>query len=433
MNRCRSCLSSTTENKMQNRDVLITKNKIMLIHKTLCLSEIISIRTTRGEKKVNNKCEDHSFFDESKGRQNIRMRSIIAICFVLFLNTIEFIIGQETSFACDVQPSQANTTEKLQNLRVHLTNNNLFAYVIFSADEHNSEYVQLYDERRAWITGFLGSAGTAVVTRDRAALWTDGRYWTQAEDELDCKNWYLMRQGQSGVPSFTSWLASQVNGTAPYNRVGVAAQFATSSSWSSIDNAVSAKGATLVEVTDELIDFIWLPPERPLARANPVFVHHLNYSGITWQKKVEIIAGLIQARRTNGFVVTALDEIAWLFSLRGSDIPYNPFFKVVDSFSFFLSIKTSLFVQAYAIVYANQTAQLWMNQSQLTADAMQQLAGVSIRLYASFPSDLLSIANRPEISTLWITSSASQAIFSRIPTGKRFISSKINCEISSKN
>ena len=262
----------------------------------------------------------------------MRMRSIILICFGLFVNNIEFIVGQETSFACGVRPSQADTTEKLQNLRVHLASNNLYAYVIFSADEHDSEYVQLYDERRAWITGFLGSAGTAVVTRDHAALWTDGRYWTQAEDELDCRNWYLMRQGQAGVPSISAWLQSQVNGTPPYNRVGVAALFTTSSWWSSINNALSVKNAALVEVT-ELVDLIWPSNERPSSRANPVFAHHINYSGITWKKKVEIIAGLIRARRVNAFIVTALDEVAWLFSLRGSDIPYNPFFKVGRSFS----------------------------------------------------------------------------------------------------
>lgn len=272
----------------------------------------------------------------------MRMRSIILICFGLFLNTIEFIVGQETSFACDIRPSQADTTEKLQNLRVQLVNSNLSAYVIFSADEHNSEYVQLYDERRAWVTGFLGSAGTAVVTRDRAALWTDGRYWTQAEDELDCRNWYLMRQGQAGVPSISAWLASQVNGTSPYDRVGVAAEFTTSSWWSSMINALSVKNTTLVEVA-ELVDRIWPSSQRPLPRANPVFAHHINYSGITWNKKVEVIAGLVRARRANAFIVTALDEVAWLFSLRGSDIPYNPFFKVGHSFSCSVCFKRSLF------------------------------------------------------------------------------------------
>jgi Xaa-Pro aminopeptidase len=257
---------------------------------------------------------------------------IITICLILF---VEFATSQQTDFSCEIRPNQANTTEKLQRLRVQLANSNLFAYVVFSEDEHDSEYVQLYDERRAWITGFLGSAGTAVVTRDSAALWTDGRYWTQAEDELDCQNWYLMRSGQSGVPSITNWLLSQANETPPYNRVGVAAQFVSSGWWSSVNSALSTKNASLIEVA-ELIDLIWQPPDRPLPAANPVFVHELQYTGIIWEEKVKIIAGLIQAKKANAFVVTVLDEIAWLFSIRGSDIPYNPFFKVYYLSFFFI-------------------------------------------------------------------------------------------------
>lgn len=252
------------------------------------------------------------------------MINTIAIC-LLFL--ARFVSSQEANFSCEPRPNQANTTDKLQRLRAELVNNNLFAYVIFSEDEHQSEYVQLYDERRAWITGFLGSAGTAVVTRNNAALWTDGRYWTQAQDELDCENWYLMRSGQSGVPSITNWLSSQVNSTPPYNQVGVATQFVSSNWWSSVNSGLNIKNASLIEVS-ELIDTIWSPSERPAAVANDVFVHELNYTGISWVEKVAVVAGLIQRRNADAYIVTALDDIAWLFSVRGSDIPYNPFFKV---------------------------------------------------------------------------------------------------------
>ncbi|CAF3742514.1 unnamed protein product [Rotaria sp. Silwood1] len=274
------------------------------------------------------------------------MINAITICLILFLNSFRFVPCQQTNFNCEIRPSQADTTNRLQRLRTHLISNSLFAYVIFSEDEHQSEYVQLYDERRAWISGFLGSAGTAVVTLNNAALWTDGRYWTQAEDELDCKNWYLMRQGQTDVPSITNWLSSQVNSTRPYNRVGVAAQFVSSDWWSSVNSVLNVNNASLVEVV-ELIDLIWQPPERP-----------------------------------------------------------SPTFNA-----------------AYAIVYANQTTQLWMNQGQLTSAALTQLNKVNIRSYNSFLSDLNILANQNDISQIWISSSASQAIFSRIPVEKRLISS----------
>ncbi|CAF4072850.1 unnamed protein product, partial [Rotaria sordida] len=205
------------------------------------------------------------------------MISTITIGLILFVNNIRFVTCQQTNFNCEIRPNQADTTDRLQRLRTHLISYNLFAYVIFSEDEHQSEYVQLYDERRAWISGFLGSSGTAVVTRNNAALWTDGRYWTQAEDELDCKNWYLMRQGQTDVPSLTDWLSNQVNSTPPYNQVGVAAQFASSSWWSGVNSILNVKNASLVEVT-ELIDLIWQPPERPLPIVNPINIHELKYT-----------------------------------------------------------------------------------------------------------------------------------------------------------
>ena len=230
-------------------------------------------------------------------------------------------------YSCDHLPGQANTTAKLQQLRLLLNTNDLFAYVIFSEDEHESEYVQKYDERRAWITGFTGSAGTAVVTRDRAALWTDGRYWTQAESQLDCQSWYLMRQGRLGIPSISTWLLEEIENATLTRKIGVAAQFVSSSWWSSVNSVLITRNGSLVEV-DELIDQIWKEPERPAAPSNEVKVHPLNYTGITWQEKVEKIASLIRARKADAFIVTALDEVAWLFSVRGSDIPYNPFFKV---------------------------------------------------------------------------------------------------------
>lgn len=247
----------------------------------------------------------------------------VFICLIGF----DFVLTQANNFQCNVLPGQADTLTKLQQIRTQLTAFNLTAYIIVSEDEHQSEYVQLYDERRAWISGFTGSAGTAVVTTDKAALWTDGRYWTQAEGQLDCKNWLLMRSGQSGVPGISGWLASEVGNRSPAARVGVAAQFVSSNWWSSVSSTLNAANATLVEVS-ELVDQIWKVPERPAAVMNQVKVHPITYAGQTWTNKVDVIKKLITNRQADAYVVTALDEVAWLFNLRGSDIPYNPFFKV---------------------------------------------------------------------------------------------------------
>jgi Xaa-Pro aminopeptidase len=95
-----------------------------------------------------------------------------------------------------------------------MQNEGIDIYVIFSDDEHGSEYTQPYDRRRDWITGFRGSAGTAVVSSRTAALWTDSRYFTQAEEQLDCANWLLMKEGNPGVPTLINWLVSEANQTA---------------------------------------------------------------------------------------------------------------------------------------------------------------------------------------------------------------------------
>lgn len=125
-----------------------------------------------------------------------------------------------TSVVCDSNPTnctpmakQKNTSIILMNLRREMQSAGIGIYIVFSDDEHGSEYTQPYDKRRDWITGFTGSAGIAVVSLRAAALWTDSRYFTQAEEELDCTNWLLMKDGQQGVPDLASWLIAQANQT----------------------------------------------------------------------------------------------------------------------------------------------------------------------------------------------------------------------------
>lgn len=135
--------------------------------------------------------------------------------FVLVLITLSnsLVHGAE-EFSCTPLSTQKNTSTILSNLRDEMRNENVNVYVIFPDDEHASEYTQPYDKRRDWITGFRGSAGIAVVSLNSAALWTDSRYFTQAEEQLDCGNWLLMRDGNAGVPTLINWLVSEANKTA---------------------------------------------------------------------------------------------------------------------------------------------------------------------------------------------------------------------------
>lgn len=134
------------------------------------------------------------------------------LVFVSLIVSSCLFIGGTAQFACTPLSTQKNTSVILANLRQQMRNAGIGLYVVFADDEHGSEYTQPYDKRRDWITGFRGS-GTAVVTLEKAALWTDGRYFTQAEEQLDCANWLLMRDGNTGVPTLINWLVSEANRT----------------------------------------------------------------------------------------------------------------------------------------------------------------------------------------------------------------------------
>lgn len=137
----------------------------------------------------------------------------IETLFVFVLIGFSFVFGADPN-SCTPLSSQKNTSQILSNLRVEMQNANISVYVIFADDEHGSEYTHPFDKRRNWITNFRGSAGTAVVSMESAALWTDSRYFTQAEIELDCANWFLMRSGLAGVPTIYQWIASEANKSA---------------------------------------------------------------------------------------------------------------------------------------------------------------------------------------------------------------------------
>jgi hypothetical protein len=134
------------------------------------------------------------------------------ILVVIVIGT-SFVNGANNT-SCTPTTKQKNTSRILTNLRREMQNAGIGIYIVFSDDEHGSEYTQPYDNRRDWITGFRGSAGVAIVSLERAALWTDSRYFTQAEEELDCANWLLMRHGNPGVPSIINWLVTEANRTA---------------------------------------------------------------------------------------------------------------------------------------------------------------------------------------------------------------------------
>lgn len=194
------------------------------------------------------------------------------------------------------------------------------AYIVTSQDAHTSEYLADVDKRREYVSGFTGSAGIAIVTLDKALLWTDGRYHLQASQELD-NNWTLMKAGLSTTPTEKEWLVKNLPSG---SRVGVDPALITYQEYRSYETEFEHEGLSMLPVRDNLVDLIWEnKPQPPPTVVSPL---ELKYTGKRTHKKLEEVREKMKEKRVSVLVLTALDEIAYLLNLRGADIMYNPVF-----------------------------------------------------------------------------------------------------------
>ncbi|KAI9098950.1 hypothetical protein K1719_024717 [Acacia pycnantha] len=262
------------------------------------------------------------------------------------------------------------------------------AYIIPSQDAHQSEFIAECYMRRAYISGFTGSAGTAVVTKDNAALWTDGRYFLQAEKQLG-SNWILMRAGNPGVPSTGEWLNDVL---APGGRVGIDPFLFTSDGAEEIKDVISKKNHELVYLSNiNLVDEIW-KESRPKPPNKPVRVHDLKYAGLDVAAKLSSLRSELASAGSSAIIISMLDEIAWLLNLRGSEVPHSPV------------------MYAYVIVEIDR-AKLFIDHSKVTKEVSDHLkkAGIELRQYDSILSEIESFAAKG--ASLWLdTSSVNAAI-----------------------
>ncbi|KAJ9612596.1 hypothetical protein H2200_004193 [Cladophialophora chaetospira] len=264
---------------------------------------------------------------------------------------------------------KVDTSKRLSQLRDLMRKHKLDVYIVPSEDSHQSEYIAPCDARRAYVSGFTGSAGTAIITLEKAALATDGRYFNQASKQLD-DNWHLLKQGMEDVPTWQEWTTEQAEGG---KTVGVDPTVITASDARKLSETLKKKShATLVGVAENLVDKIW--SDRPPRPTEKVIVLDEKYSGKTYQEKLDDLRKDLKKKKTAGMVVSMLDEIAWLFNLRGNDIPYNPVF-----FS-------------YAAITPD-SATIYIDSSKLGPEVKEHLEGaVTIKPYDALFSDLTSIA-----------------------------------------
>ena len=210
------------------------------------------------------------------------------------------------------------TNERLTLLREYMVQKNLQAFIIPSTDAHISEYIPEHWESRRWLSGFTGSAGTVVVTADKAGLWTDSRYFLQAADELTGSDIVLYKDRLPETISITDWLKVELTDN---DHVGIDGYVYPAKDALKLKTELEAEKIKLVSDYDPFEE-IWY--DRPPLPQHPIAVHPVTLSGETVRQKIKRVLAEAGKHDTNAVWISTLDTVAWLFNIRGCDVPFNP-------------------------------------------------------------------------------------------------------------
>lgn len=267
---------------------------------------------------------------------------------------------------------------RVLSLRTYLSEHRLDAFIIPSTDPHSGEYVPERWMTRQWLTGFTGSAGTAVVTAADAALWTDSRYFLAAADQLRDTPFRLMRQGLAETPSIAAWLAQTLPAGA---HVAVDATVNTIDSVEGLRSELQARGLQLDVVSDPFDD-LW--PARPTPPMSPAELQPLQYAGRTAREKLDTLRADLRAIGARSTVVSQLDEVAWLTNLRGRDVHCCP---VLVSY----------------LLVSDTAATLYIYKEKLTPEVEAYLAGegITTRPYDALWTDLARAPQPLQLDPAW--------------------------------
>lgn len=240
----------------------------------------------------------------------------------------------------------SSPSERLSALRSEMSSLNLDAFIIPSSDPHNSEYVAACFKRREYISGFTGSAGTAVVLKDKAYLWTDGRYTLQAGKELDEKYWKVEMVGD-GV-EMDDWLGDVVG---EGGKVGVDPMVVRVEGGRKMKCSLEKSKVEIVEVQENLVDRIW--KDRPEFPTGALRVHPIKYSGVDIKEKLKLLRAEMEKQNADALLVSMLDEVAWVLNIRGDDIPHCP---VALAYLLVEKESTKLFIEPSKIGESSEVA-----------------------------------------------------------------------------
>lgn len=249
-----------------------------------------------------------------------------------------------------------NIPEKLGQLRALMEEKGIDIYIVPTADFHQSEYVGEHFKARKYITGFTGSAGTAVITMEEAGLWTDGRYFLQAEEQLKESTVVLFKMGEPDVPKIIEYVADKLpeGGT-----LGFDGRVISMGEGQSFQSVVSDKRAS-IQYHYDLVNQIWT--DRPPLSTEPVFALDVKYTGETTASKLERLRTAMKEAGADTHIITTLDDIAWLLNIRGNDIEFFPL------------------ILSYAIVTLDHVA-LYIDASKLSSEIRANLEKDGIIIY----------------------------------------------------
>lgn len=279
--------------------------------------------------------------------------------------------------------------DRLKALRDQLVRISLDGFVVPLTDEHMSEYVGAYAQRLAWLTGFQGSAGSAVVLPEEAAMFTDGRYTLQVREQVDGAHWQYESVPQTSI---ADWLGAH----APQGgRIGYDPWLHTRAWVDQASAALAERGAALVAVDTNPIDAIW--PDRPAPSDAKLIVHEQRHAGKSAAEKRAEMADWLTARKADAVVLSALDSIAWTFNIRGKDVERTPV------------------ALAYAIVHADATADIYVAPEKISDTVLQHLGnGVRVHDRAAFADALADLAGKTVVAD---PERAVSAIFAGLEAG----------------
>ena len=267
--------------------------------------------------------------------------------------------------------------ERLRSLREVMQREHLAAFIFPSTDPHNGEYVPDRWKGREWISGFNGSAGTAVVTMTSAALWTDSRYFIAAEEQLAGTGFQLMRLKVEGTPSIPQWLGKELADSRS-KEVGLDGMTNACSDVETLISELRAEGGLTLRTNLDPLNEIWR--DRPTVPLNRVEIHPLQYAGEAAADKLKRVRKALRQQHADGLLIAALDDIAWTLNLRGSDVHCNPVFV------------------SYLLISAEKTT-LFVDSRKLTAEVEIYLhgIGVDVREYGEVAS---ALARYPDYNIL---------------------------------